>query len=76
MINGKGSSDAASKRMTDLYKHQHKHTHTHTHIHKNTYVLVTYLAYSKIRSTIPNLKTILHVRLHVGFIKIKDTFTR
>lgn len=35
MINGKGSSDATSKRMTDLYKHQHKHTHTHTYTQKH-----------------------------------------
>ena len=36
MINGKGSSDATSKRMTDLYTHQHKHTHTHTYTQKHT----------------------------------------
>lgn len=33
MINGRGSSDATSKRMTHLYTHQHKHTHTHTQKH-------------------------------------------
>ena len=37
--------------------------------------MVTYLAYSKIGSSIPSRKTILHVRLHARFIKIKDIFT-